>query len=68
MLLYTPEGPRSIDDRDVLHVYRGGGDGRYTHCTLFLLSGIEISGAAPNDALAALDARLADDAPPPMAA
>jgi hypothetical protein len=46
MLIFTAEGPRSIDPCDVMHVYRGGGDGRYTHCTLVLNGGTEVSGAA----------------------
>jgi hypothetical protein len=68
MLLFTAQGPRSVDDRDVIAVYRGGSDARYTHCTLILHYGSEISGAISNDALRALEARLADDAPPPIAA
>jgi hypothetical protein len=68
MLIFTAEGPRSVDDRDVLCIYRGGGDGRYTHCTLVMHHGAEISGAISNDALAALEARLADDISPPEAA
>jgi hypothetical protein len=38
------------------------------HCTLVLIGGTEVSGATLNAALDALEARLADDAPPPMAA
>ena len=49
-------------------LYRDVGDGRYTHCTLVLCGGTEISGAISNDALAVLEARLVDGAPPPMAA
>jgi hypothetical protein len=43
----------------VLCFYRGGGNGRYTHCVLVLVGGEEISGAVTNEALAALEARLA---------
>ena len=43
----------------MLFVYRG--DGRYTHCTLILHGGTEISGAISNDALRALEAQLAND-------
>jgi hypothetical protein len=44
-LLYTSEGPRSIDDRDVLFVYRGEADGwLYITATLCMASGDEITG------------------------
>jgi hypothetical protein len=68
MIVFSGEGPRSIDDRDVLAVYRAGGDGRYTHCTLVLRGGSEISGAVLNAALDALEAKLDDFGPPPIAA
>ena len=45
MVIFTSEGPRSIDASVVLAVYRGGGDGRYTHCTTVMRDGSEISGA-----------------------
>jgi len=64
----TAEGWCSVHDDDVLRVYRGDGDGRYTHCTIILHGGTEVSGAISNDALACLEARLADDAPSPMTA
>jgi hypothetical protein len=48
MLIFTDSGPRSVDDRDVLQVWRGGSDGRYTHCTLALVGGTEVSGAVLN--------------------
>jgi|HubBroStandDraft_6_1064221.scaffolds.fasta_scaffold2356242_2 hypothetical protein len=68
MLCFTAEGPRSVEAGDVLFVYRGAGDGRYTHCTLVLHGCTEISGAISNDAPATIEALLADDAPPPRAA
>jgi hypothetical protein len=68
MKICTPEGWRSINPDDVLCVYCGGGDGRYTHWTLVLLGGTKVSGAISNAALAALEALIADDAPPPLAA
>jgi hypothetical protein len=64
MLIFTAEGPRSVDDRDVIAVYRGGGDGRYTFATLVMADGTEIAGAVPNDALARLEGELADMLPP----
>lgn len=45
MLIFSPEGPRTIDDRAVIAVYTGGGDGRYTFATLALANGTEIAGA-----------------------
>ena len=70
MLIFTAEGPRSIDPADVIAIYCGGGDSRYTHCTLVLLVGTEVSGAINNDSLATLESRLGDDTPlpPPLAA
>jgi hypothetical protein len=38
------------------------------HGPLVLLGGTEVLGAIVKEALDALEARLADDAPPPMAA
>jgi hypothetical protein len=64
MLIFTAEGPRSFDDRDVLAVYVGGGDGRYTFATLIMDDGTEIAGAIANDALARLEGELADMLPP----
>jgi len=43
---------------------RGGGDGRYTHATLVLHGGTEVSGAALTAALDALEAKLDDYGPP----
>jgi hypothetical protein len=34
MLIFTAGGPRSIDPADVIAIYCGGGESRYTHCTL----------------------------------
>ena len=51
MLLFTAEGPRSADDRDVIAVYRGGSDARYTFATVVMHGGNEVSGAAPTAAL-----------------
>jgi hypothetical protein len=68
MLIFTAEGPRSVDDRDVLHVYRRQTLNRFAEVTLVMANGEEISGLALVKALAALEARLANDAPPPMAA
>ena len=70
MLIFTAEGPRSIDPADVIAIYCGGGDGRYTHCTLVLLVGTVVYGAISNDSLATLESRLGDDTPlpPPLAA
>ena len=51
-------------------LYCGGGDDRYTHCTLVLLVGTEVCGAISDDSLATLESRLGDDTPlpPPLAA
>jgi hypothetical protein len=68
MLLFTCEGPCSVDDRDVLHVYRGQTLNRFAEVTLVMANGEEVSGLVLVKALAALEARLANDAPPPIAA
>ena len=64
MVLFTAEGPRSIDPSNVLCVYRGGGDGRYVHCTVVLHGGTEVSGAALDEALRRIEALVADALPP----
>lgn len=53
MLLFTCEGPRSIDERDVIYVYRAETMGRYCSATIVLADGRELSGLA---LVAALDA------------
>jgi hypothetical protein len=69
VLLYTPEGPRSIDERDVLFVYRGEADGSlYIPATLCLGNGSEITGRCLIAALDALEAKLDDLGSPPLAA
>jgi hypothetical protein len=65
VLIFTAEGPRSINPTDVIAIYCGGGDGRYMHCTLVLLVGTQVSGAISNDSLATLNSRLSDDTPLP---
>jgi hypothetical protein len=67
MLIFAAEGPRSFDDRDVLAVYAGGDDGRYTFATLVMDNGTEIAGAIGNDVLARLEADLVADMLPPAA-
>ena len=44
MLLYTAEGPRSLDDRDVLAVYRDEAMGGYCNATVIMVGGVGISG------------------------
>ena len=44
MLLFTCQGPRSFDARDVLHVYRGEKLGRYVQVTAVLANGDQASG------------------------
>ena len=60
MLIFTAEGRRSVDERDVIAVYRGGGDGRYTFCTLALHGGTEISGAVLNAAIDRIEREIAE--------
>jgi hypothetical protein len=64
MLIFTPEGPRTIDERNVRAVYRGGSDRRYTFATLVMGDGTEVAGAVAKGALARLEGNLADMLPP----
>jgi hypothetical protein len=67
MLLFTCEGPRNIDERDVIHVYRGDRVGRYTEATV-VAGSTEVSGLMLTPALDALMAKLDDKPLPPIAA
>jgi hypothetical protein len=68
MMLFSANGPRAIPDERVLFVYRDRVMGRYCQATFCLDSGEEVSGLVLVVALDALEAKLDDDAPPPMAA
>lgn len=58
MQIYTADGPRSVDDRDVVFVYRNEADGWfYVAVTLCMSSGSEISGRVRIASLDALDRR-----------
>jgi hypothetical protein len=59
---------RSVDDRDVLFVYREATVASYCGVTLVMASGEEISGRALTAAIDALQAKLNDMTPLPMAA
>ena len=54
MLLFTCEGPRSFDARDVMHLYKGESLGRYVQVTAVLANGDEVSGLMHAEALANL--------------
>ena len=58
MLLFSCEGPRSVDACDVLHVYEGERLGRYVQVTAVLANGDEASGLMHAEALAKLQAEL----------
>jgi hypothetical protein len=64
MPILTAEGPRSVDDGDVIAVYPGGSDASYMFATLVMADGTEIAGAIASDALARLKTDLADCLPP----
>ena len=59
MLMFTCEGPRSFDVRDVLHLYQGESLGRYVQVTAVLANDNEVSGLMHAEALARLQAKLA---------
>lgn len=58
MVIFTCSGPRTIDDRDVIFVYRDEAMGRYCSTTLVLTNGVEVSGLALIAALDQLERRL----------
>lgn len=62
MRMFTAEGWRSVDDRDVLYVYRSKGQASriITPATLCLSSGEEVNGQALRSDLASLEAKLDD--------
>ena len=69
MLLFTDRGPRSLDERDVIAVYRDDARGGYCNATLVLLaSGEEISGRCLVAAVNRIESDLADQLLPPEAA
>ena len=67
MIVFSAEGVRSIDPAKIVAVYRGGGDGRYTHCTLVLHGGTEVSGAVLDEAIDRIECELAEALPPAAA-
>jgi len=60
MLIFTAEGPRSIDDRDVIAVYRDSALGGYCNATVIMASGEEISGRVLVAAVDRIERELAD--------
>ena len=56
------EGVRSVDDRDVLYVFRepSGIETRWCQVTLVMANGEEISGRAMTEAMAALQIKLGE--------
>jgi hypothetical protein len=69
MLIFSDRGPVSVDERDVIACYSEYPNAaRQCAVTLVLSSGVEISGFAHAAAVSALQAKLADVTPPPMAA
>jgi hypothetical protein len=68
MLLFTDRGPRSMDDRDVIAVYRDCSLGGYCNCTVIMVGGEEISGCALVAAIDHIEREIADNLLPPEAA
>ena len=68
MLLYTAEGPRSVDDRDVIAVYRDAELGGYCNATAIMRGGKEISGRCLVAAIDRIESEIADKLVPPEAA
>lgn len=62
MLMFTAEGPRSVDERDVLYVYRGDTVGRYVQVTAVFANGKEVTGLMLVEAVRKLEAKLRDAA------
>ena len=68
MLLFTAEGPRSIDERDVIAVYHEATDDLHCNATVILVGGKEISGRCLLAAVNRIERELADQLLPPEAA
>ena len=68
MLMFTDRGPRSVDERDVIAVYRDETMGGYCNATVVLESGEEISGRCLVAAVNRIERELADQLLPPEAA
>jgi hypothetical protein len=68
MLMFTDRGPRSVDERDVLAIYRGEQMGGYVGATLVLASGDEVSGCCLVAAIDRIESELANSLLPPEAA
>jgi hypothetical protein len=67
MLMFTAEGPRSIDDRDVIAVYRENALGGYCNATVVLIGGEEVSGRCLVAAIDRIEREIADSLLPPAA-
>lgn len=64
MVVFSCEGVRSVDDRDVLYVFREPSiTSRWCHVTLVMANGEEISGRAIAEAVSALQTKLAEHLP-----
>jgi hypothetical protein len=61
MVVFTREGPRAVEEAEVLALYRGRPDGsRYQPATLCMASGEEVIGFVPGETLDRLEAMLND--------
>ena len=67
MLMFTASGSRSIDDRDVIAVYRDSVFGGYCDATVILIGGEEISGRCLVAAIDKIEREIADSLMPPAA-
>ncbi len=65
MVVFSCEGVRSVDDRDVLYVFREPSmtSSRWCQVTLVMSNGVEISGRALTEAVGALQTKLAEHLP-----
>ena len=68
MLIFTAEGPRSLDERDVLAVYRDEAMGGYCNATVIMVGGKEISGRCLVTAVNRIENEIANALLPPEAA
>jgi hypothetical protein len=60
MLIFSDRGPISVDDRDVIAVYRDSALDSYCHATIITASGEEISGRVLVAAVDRIERELAD--------
>jgi hypothetical protein len=68
MVIFTATGARSVDERDVIAVYRSEALGGYCNATVIMVGGEEISGCCLVAAIDHIESVIAEGLLPPEAA